>query len=74
MNRIEVFCPVWVSDVKDVESALEMIQSMGDLVGKRREANELFERIYAGFQRLKNRQTQESHLLDLEKSIYGCWF
>ena len=65
IESIEVFCPVWVSDVKDVESALEMIQSMGDLVGKRREADELFERIYAGFQRLKNRQ--------LKKAIYLIW-
>lgn len=34
-------CPVWISDINDLESALTMIQGIGDIAGKRQEADAL---------------------------------
>jgi len=44
--------PVWVSDVRTVTQALEMIREVGMLIGRAEKANELAERIDAGFARL----------------------
>mgnify|MGYP003941179621 CR=1 FL=1 len=44
--------PVWVSDVRTVTQALEMIREVGMLTGRAEKANELTERIDAGFARL----------------------
>lgn len=41
--------PVWMSDVFDLEDALDMIGKIGKLTGKDREADELAERIRKGF-------------------------
>ncbi|WDF80779.1 helical backbone metal receptor [Mucilaginibacter sp. KACC 22773] len=34
-------CPVWISDIHDLETAFSMIQSVGQLVGKKQEADAL---------------------------------
>jgi len=34
-------CPVWISDIYDLETAFGMIRGVGDIVGKRREADTL---------------------------------
>lgn len=41
--------PVWISDIKTVDDALEMITSVGELVNKEIEANDLKQTISSGF-------------------------
>lgn len=41
IEELEKYFPVWVSDVKDLNSALDMICSIGKLTGKEKEANRL---------------------------------
>ncbi len=45
-------CPVWVSDIHDLGSATDMIESVGELVGKSAEAKALSTTIAEGFNRL----------------------
>lgn len=49
VKEIESFCPVWVSDVNDVASAIDMIQSIGALTGKTEPALQLASKITEGF-------------------------
>lgn len=46
-------CPVWVSDVNNLNDALEMIKTMGKMTGKAADANKLALRINEKFTRLK---------------------
>jgi len=41
--------PVWMSDIKSLDDALEMISLIGDLVGKPQEAEVLVQKIGSGF-------------------------
>lgn len=45
--------PVWMSDVRDLDGALDMIRSMGVLTGRTDEANGLADRIGTAFTELK---------------------
>lgn len=45
--------PVWMSDVNNLEQALDMIRRVGDLTGKHNEAEELVHRIEKEFQKIK---------------------
>ena len=45
-------CPVWVSDIHDLDSAIDMIERVGELVGKSAEAKALSAAIAEGFNRL----------------------
>lgn len=44
--------PVWISDIKNVEDALEMITSLGEITGKTEKASDLAERIRSGFEKI----------------------
>jgi ABC-type Fe3+-hydroxamate transport system substrate-binding protein len=52
VERIREFCPVWTSDIKDIDDALAMIRSVGQLVGRIPEADALESRIRSAFQDL----------------------
>jgi ABC-type Fe3+-hydroxamate transport system substrate-binding protein len=43
VSEIRSFCPVWTSDVCDIPGALDMVLSIGSLVGRERESKELVE-------------------------------
>lgn len=43
------FCPVWISDIKDLPGALDMIERVGELVGKSEEAKILANQIHQQF-------------------------
>lgn len=49
IEEIEKFCPVWISDVKDANSALDMIRSVATLTGKEKEGYEMSQRILSSF-------------------------
>lgn len=58
--------PVWMSDIKNLEQALHMIQGIGELVGKENKAKEMVHEIAASF----------AHLVQTEKkysAIYLIW-
>ncbi len=50
VDELKSHFPVWVSDVKGLDSALKMIEAVGALVAKQNAAQELVDRINAGFQ------------------------
>jgi len=52
IEQLEKFTPVWVSDVSDLEDALEMIHQIGGLTGKSIKAKEIVERIEMNFRLL----------------------
>ena len=45
VSEIASFCPVWTSDVSDIPGALEMIRSLGVLLGRCSEADTLVDRL-----------------------------
>jgi ABC-type Fe3+-hydroxamate transport system substrate-binding protein len=45
-------CPVWISDIKDMTGAINMIERVGELVGKAIEARRLAEEIARKFENL----------------------
>lgn len=49
--------PVWVTDVNNLEEALQMIQDIGELTGKQTQAGSLSENISKGFEELSQSQT-----------------
>jgi ABC-type Fe3+-hydroxamate transport system substrate-binding protein len=48
-------CPVWISDIHDLETALSMIQSVGEIVGKKQAADGLNSEIRDCFNSLVSR-------------------
>jgi ABC-type Fe3+-hydroxamate transport system substrate-binding protein len=44
--------PVWISDIQNIPQALQMIQVVGQLTDREAKANELVEKIVAGFTKL----------------------
>jgi len=63
-NQIEKLAekyPVWMSDILTIEDALEMILSIGNLVGKKSEAEKLTEKILIQFHRFEKKMATQSH-------------
>ena len=52
IEQLEKFAPVWVSDVSDLEDALEMIHQIGEITAKSILAKQIVERIEANFRML----------------------
>ena len=63
--EVSDFCPVWVSDVTGVSSALDMISAIGDITGRVEEAHSIVAKIKASFKEIKPRQ--------IEKAVYLIW-
>lgn len=49
--------PVWTSDINNMDEALEMIRSLGEIVGKEETAWEIINNITSGFAALKENRT-----------------
>lgn len=65
------FCPVWVSDVHNLESAIEMIQRLGELTGTRDKADSLASEIKQEFNEL-SRFIQDRSTSRI-KALYFIW-
>lgn len=52
VEELMKICPVWISDIHDLDTALEMIRSVGLIVGRREEAKTLCNDISHGFSTL----------------------
>ncbi len=61
--------PVWVSDVKNLTDACEMIQSVGEITNSSKKANELAEKIKTGFLQLQTKTTDRPPL----RVLYLIW-
>jgi ABC-type Fe3+-hydroxamate transport system substrate-binding protein len=55
IEALSQFAPVYVSDINDLESAVEMIKDVGNLVGKEDESLEIINQIKTGFTQLTNK-------------------
>lgn len=61
--------PVWVTDVNDLADALNMITTIGELTGKKSQANSLTEKISKGFEEITKLKTQNTK----PKIAYLIW-
>src|SRR5579859_1311751 len=53
INKLSEKYPVWLSDIADWKSSLQMIRDLGDLTGERQRANGLIAKIQQAFENLK---------------------
>jgi ABC-type Fe3+-hydroxamate transport system substrate-binding protein len=49
VSEIRKFCPVWTSDISNLDGALVMIREIGRITNKEKEGNQLAEKIAASF-------------------------
>jgi len=63
--------PIWMSDIFNLEDALNMIEGIGDLVGKKAKATELISTINKEFSDLK--QWVEDNQLEEKSVAYVIW-
>ncbi|MEO1261837.1 MAG: helical backbone metal receptor [Bacteroidota bacterium] len=61
--------PVWMSDIKTVEDALEMILLLGELIDKKIKSTELVGQIKSAFHKINNSATGKEKL----KSAFFIW-
>lgn len=62
--------PVWMSDIFDLEDALEMMHQIGEICGKQRQAATIVENISKGFLEFENEQPLYKKTL---KALYLIW-
>jgi len=70
-EQIEVLsdiAPVWVSDIQNLDDAIQMIQDIGQLTRKTNEANDIVSKINSAFASLKQYQTS------YHKALYFIWY
>lgn len=53
VEELMQYFPVWISDINDLDEALHMINSVGEMAGKAVEANKIIQSISASFNALK---------------------
>lgn len=61
IEELEKSVPVWISDVTDYASALQMIRSIGQITGKPAEAGEIIRKIETGFAELSTIRDQKKN-------------
>lgn len=66
IEELMEFAPVWMSDIFNLEDALEMMQKIGELVGREERANEIIDAIKIKFEQLKPASTKK-------KVLYTIW-
>jgi len=52
IEELMAFCPVWISDVSDLPTAIDMIQSIGQMLNRKTKADALNKAIQYGFKQL----------------------
>jgi len=65
IEELSKYCPVYVTDVTDIDSALNMIENMGKICDKYSKANQIVEKIEAGIEELSNEK--------IGSAIYLIW-
>lgn len=63
IEDIRSFCPVWTSDIADIEDALEMIGRVAELVGRQVEGLELQEEISSTFKNIPSFGLKAAYLI-----------
>lgn len=66
LEILSQFCPVWISDVRSVETATQMIRMVGDLVGKSSVAEPMAQRIDENFATM-------TPMLQNRSVLYAIW-
>lgn len=66
LELLRQFCPVWISDVRSVDAALDLIQQLGQLTNRTAAANNLHAAIQASFLAMKP-------LLAGKRVLYAIW-
>ncbi len=66
IEALEQICPVWISDVRNMASAFDMIEKIGELVGKPETAQQLTAEIQSGFKGTEG-------LFSGKKVLYVIW-
>ncbi len=64
---IEAFCPVWTSDIQNLEDAYVMMECLGKITGRENRARILIDEIKKGFQSLVWQQTKKAAYLIWQK-------
>ena len=67
VEALEHIAPVWISDIKTLEDALQMIEKIGEIVGKKQEANNLVKAIQIVFKQLKQKPVKSCCYLIWQK-------
>lgn len=52
IEALKSICPVWMSDIYDLNDAIEMIHKIGEFTNKKLESNEIISKIQSGFNSL----------------------
>jgi ABC-type Fe3+-hydroxamate transport system substrate-binding protein len=78
IEALQQIAPVWISDINDLDGALNMIVSIGDLVNKKQEAINIVEKIKAAFAQLTTNVNDLSSSQTLKtirplRSAYLIW-
>ncbi len=60
IEKLMELYPVWVSDIKNLEDAVQMIISLGDLIDKKEKAGKLVEKIGQEFKKLEFIKTNQA--------------
>ena len=68
IEKLEARYPVWMSDVQDIPDALDLIQELGDILGRSERAERLAERIGEGFEQLQERTGEQG-----TRTAYFIW-
>jgi ABC-type Fe3+-hydroxamate transport system substrate-binding protein len=66
IEALEKIAPVWISDVKDLESAYDMIEKIGFLTGKSENASALLQAIRTSFEKIHK-------IFPPKKVLYVIW-
>lgn len=72
VQALTEIAPIWMSDIYNLNDALEMIWSVGQLTGTSDKANELVERIRVQFQELDKKIKEQQY--ELKKVLYFIWY
>ena len=67
MKQLENIAPVWVSDVSNLEDALDMIGQIGKLIGKEEKAKDIIQKIKSSFGNLP------SPLVERGQGVRACY-
>ena len=70
MEELMLGYPLWISDIKNMTEALQMITSIGRLIEEKEKAENLALKIESGFQKLAESRTATSNI----RAAYLIWY
>lgn len=73
IELIQKHCPVWVSDVKDLKSAREMIAALGEVLDTKQVAKELCSSIIDNFSNFQQNNLNQKNALKGKRAAYFIW-